>query len=91
VSDELKEKGFTLLPEAQTEPWGQTVASFSQRGGRSIGLSYVPQCIRSTTEWPPDRRRFRADYPVCATHQLILTTIHALADLGFPSYRETSP
>src|SRR6478609_1077599 len=25
-ADELKEKGFTLLHEAHTEPWGQTVA-----------------------------------------------------------------
>src|ERR1700748_1055697 len=25
-ADELKEKGFTLLHESHTEPWGQTVA-----------------------------------------------------------------
>jgi uncharacterized glyoxalase superfamily protein PhnB len=26
AADELKEKGFTLLHDARTEPWGQTVA-----------------------------------------------------------------
>jgi hypothetical protein len=38
----LKEKGFTLLHEAHTEPWGQTVARLQSSEGAIIGLSYVP-------------------------------------------------
>ena len=41
-ADELKEKGFTLLHEAHTEPWGQTVARLQSSEGAIIGLSYVP-------------------------------------------------
>ena len=41
-ADELKEKGFTLLHEAHTEPWGQTVARLQSSEGVIIGLSYVP-------------------------------------------------
>ena len=40
--DELKERGFTLLHEARTEPWGQTVARLQSSEGAIIGLSYVP-------------------------------------------------
>ena len=41
-ADEVKEKGFTLLHEAHTEPWGQTVARLQSSEGAIIGLSYVP-------------------------------------------------
>ena len=37
-ADELKEKGFTLLHEAHTEPWGQTVARLQSSEGAIIGL-----------------------------------------------------
>ncbi|MGF7239313.1 MAG: VOC family protein [Frankia sp.] len=39
---ELKEKGFSLLHDARTEPWGQTVARLQSGEGAIIGLSYVP-------------------------------------------------
>jgi catechol 2,3-dioxygenase-like lactoylglutathione lyase family enzyme len=42
ATDELKEKGFTLLHQARTEPWGQTVARLQSSEGVIIGLSYAP-------------------------------------------------
>ena len=42
AADELKEKGFTLLHDARTEPWGQTVARLRSSEGAIIGLSYAP-------------------------------------------------
>jgi catechol 2,3-dioxygenase-like lactoylglutathione lyase family enzyme len=42
AADELKQKGFTLLHEARTEPWGQTVARLQSSEGAIIGLSYAP-------------------------------------------------
>jgi catechol 2,3-dioxygenase-like lactoylglutathione lyase family enzyme len=42
AADELKEKGFTLLHEARTEPWGQTVARLQSSEGAIIGLSFAP-------------------------------------------------
>ena len=42
AADELKERGFTLLHEARTEPWGQTVARLQSPEGAIIGLSYAP-------------------------------------------------
>ncbi|MBN9618612.1 MAG: glyoxalase [Actinobacteria bacterium] len=42
AADELKEKGFTLLHEPRTEPWGQTVARLQSSEGAIIGLSYAP-------------------------------------------------
>ena len=42
AADELKERGFTLLHEARTEPWGQTVARLQSSEGAIIGVSYVP-------------------------------------------------
>ena len=41
-AQELKAQGFTLLHEARTEPWGQTVARLQSSEGAIIGLSYVP-------------------------------------------------
>ena len=42
AADELKDRGFTLLHEARTEPWGQTVARLQSSEGAIIGLSYAP-------------------------------------------------
>jgi catechol 2,3-dioxygenase-like lactoylglutathione lyase family enzyme len=42
AADELKEKGFTLLHDARTEPWGQTVARLQSIEGAIIGLSFAP-------------------------------------------------
>ncbi len=42
AADELKENGFTLLHDAHTEPWGQTVARLQSSEGVIIGLSYAP-------------------------------------------------
>jgi catechol 2,3-dioxygenase-like lactoylglutathione lyase family enzyme len=42
AADELKEKGFTLLHDAHTEPWGQTVARLQSLEGTIIGISYAP-------------------------------------------------
>ncbi len=39
---ELKEKGFTLLHDARTEPWRQTVARLQSSEGAIIGISYAP-------------------------------------------------
>jgi catechol 2,3-dioxygenase-like lactoylglutathione lyase family enzyme len=42
AADELKERGFTLLHDARTEPWGQTVARLQSSEGLIIGVSYAP-------------------------------------------------
>jgi catechol 2,3-dioxygenase-like lactoylglutathione lyase family enzyme len=42
AADELKQKGFTLLHEARTEPWGQTVARLQSSEGAIISLSFAP-------------------------------------------------
>ena len=42
AADELKERGFTLLHDARTEPWGQTVARLQTSEGVIVGLSYAP-------------------------------------------------
>lgn len=42
AADELEERGFALLHEARTEPWGQTVARLQSSEGAIIGVSYVP-------------------------------------------------
>ena len=39
---ELEAKGFTLLHDARTEPWGQTVARLLTIDGAIVGLSYAP-------------------------------------------------
>jgi catechol 2,3-dioxygenase-like lactoylglutathione lyase family enzyme len=39
---ELEERGFTLLHQARTEPWGQTVTRLQSREGLVIGISYAP-------------------------------------------------
>jgi catechol 2,3-dioxygenase-like lactoylglutathione lyase family enzyme len=42
AADEFKDRGFTLLHDARTEPWGQTVARLQSSDGAIVGLSYVP-------------------------------------------------
>ena len=42
AADELRAKGFALLHDARTEPWGQTVARLQSSEGAIIGLSYAP-------------------------------------------------
>jgi hypothetical protein len=46
AADELKDKGFTLLHEARTEPWGQTVARLQSTEGAIIGLCCAPSMHR---------------------------------------------
>ena len=40
---ELQEGGHTLLHDARTEPWGQTVARLQSPEGAIVGISYAPQ------------------------------------------------
>lgn len=42
AADELRDKGFTLLHDARTEPWGQTVARLQSAEGNVIGISFAP-------------------------------------------------
>jgi hypothetical protein len=42
AADELRGKGFALLHDARTEPWGQTVARLQSSEGAIIGLSFAP-------------------------------------------------
>ena len=42
AADELKGRGFTLLHDARTEPWGQTVARLQSIEGAIIAISYAP-------------------------------------------------
>jgi catechol 2,3-dioxygenase-like lactoylglutathione lyase family enzyme len=42
AAEELKQKGFTLLHDPRTEPWGQTVARLQSIEGTIIGISYAP-------------------------------------------------
>ena len=42
AADELKQKGFTLLHDAHTEPWRQTVARLQSIEGAIIGISHAP-------------------------------------------------
>src|SRR5512133_2400265 len=39
---ELRDAGFDLLHDAQTEPWGQTVARLQSPEGVVVGISYAP-------------------------------------------------
>jgi catechol 2,3-dioxygenase-like lactoylglutathione lyase family enzyme len=42
AAEELAGKGFELLHQVRTEPWGQTVCRFLSDEGLVIGMSYVP-------------------------------------------------
>lgn len=42
AAQELQAKGYGLLHEARTEPWGQTVARMLTNEGGILGISYAP-------------------------------------------------
>ena len=39
---ELAERGYDLLHETRTEPWGQTIARVLSAEGLIVGISYAP-------------------------------------------------
>jgi catechol 2,3-dioxygenase-like lactoylglutathione lyase family enzyme len=41
-AEELRSRGYQLLHDAKTEPWGQTVARLLSPEGAIVGLSYAP-------------------------------------------------
>jgi catechol 2,3-dioxygenase-like lactoylglutathione lyase family enzyme len=41
-AEELRSRGYRLLHDARTEPWGQTVARLLSPEGAVVGLSYAP-------------------------------------------------
>jgi catechol 2,3-dioxygenase-like lactoylglutathione lyase family enzyme len=42
AADELRADCFTMLHEARTEPWGQTVARLQSPEGAIVGISFAP-------------------------------------------------
>jgi catechol 2,3-dioxygenase-like lactoylglutathione lyase family enzyme len=42
AAEELQQRGYTMLHDARTEPWGQTVARLQAYDGAIVGLSYTP-------------------------------------------------
>lgn len=42
AADELRADGFTMLHDARTEPWGQTVARLQSPEGAIVGISFAP-------------------------------------------------
>jgi catechol 2,3-dioxygenase-like lactoylglutathione lyase family enzyme len=42
AAQELEARGYTLLHQARTEPWGQTVARMLTHEGAILGISYAP-------------------------------------------------
>jgi catechol 2,3-dioxygenase-like lactoylglutathione lyase family enzyme len=42
AAQELRDAGYTLLHDARTEPWGQTVARLQTIEGLIVGISYAP-------------------------------------------------
>jgi catechol 2,3-dioxygenase-like lactoylglutathione lyase family enzyme len=42
AASELRTEGFTLLHDARTEPWGQTVARLQSPEGAIVGISFAP-------------------------------------------------
>jgi catechol 2,3-dioxygenase-like lactoylglutathione lyase family enzyme len=42
AANELKAKGFTLLVEPKTEPWGQTVTRLQTPEGMLVGITHTP-------------------------------------------------
>jgi catechol 2,3-dioxygenase-like lactoylglutathione lyase family enzyme len=47
AGEELEGAGFTLLHEARTEPWGQTVARLLSAEHAIVGISYAPWLHRA--------------------------------------------
>src|SRR5256886_7200347 len=50
AADELKEKGFTLLHDARTEPWGQTSLDCNPARARSSACPTRLRCTPSNNE-----------------------------------------
>jgi hypothetical protein len=50
---ELEERGYRLLHQARTEPWGQTVARLQTPEGAIVGVSYAPWLHGATTPAAP--------------------------------------
>jgi catechol 2,3-dioxygenase-like lactoylglutathione lyase family enzyme len=42
AAEELAQRGFDLLHDRRTEPWGQTVARLQSEEGAIIGISFAP-------------------------------------------------
>jgi catechol 2,3-dioxygenase-like lactoylglutathione lyase family enzyme len=42
AAEELAQRGFDLLHDRRTEPWGQTVARLQSEEGAIIGISFTP-------------------------------------------------
>jgi catechol 2,3-dioxygenase-like lactoylglutathione lyase family enzyme len=42
AAEELQAKGYVVLHEVRTEPWGQTIARIQTPEGAIIGISYAP-------------------------------------------------
>lgn len=42
VARELQAKGYSMLHDARTEPWGQTVTRLLTSEGLIVGISYAP-------------------------------------------------
>jgi catechol 2,3-dioxygenase-like lactoylglutathione lyase family enzyme len=42
AAEELRDRGYTMLHGARTEPWGQTVARLLTSEGAIVGISYAP-------------------------------------------------
>ena len=42
AAEELAERGFDVLHDRRTEPWGQTVARLQSEEGAIIGISFAP-------------------------------------------------
>jgi catechol 2,3-dioxygenase-like lactoylglutathione lyase family enzyme len=45
---ELRSRGYRILHDAKTEPWGQVVARFLSPEGALVGLSYAPSLHDNT-------------------------------------------
>jgi catechol 2,3-dioxygenase-like lactoylglutathione lyase family enzyme len=45
---ELRSRGYQMLHDAKTEPWGQTVARLLSPEGAVVGLSYAPSMHEHT-------------------------------------------
>jgi len=41
LHDELRAKGYTLIHDSRTEPWGQVVARLQMPEGPIVGISYA--------------------------------------------------
>lgn len=48
-AQELRSRGYDLLHDAKTEPWGQVVARLLSPEGAVVGLSYAPSLHATAT------------------------------------------